>query len=126
MLSGSGFRPLRRARHEWAEQVRLDDGVCPDIDGTYRNAGERFDFDTHNRRIVSLAHLLNGGFSADAFQADDCLGATALTAADDPHQTVTLRLEENALHVRGGTRGRRCQDLRPARATALQGFSPLY
>jgi hypothetical protein len=85
--------------NSWAAQVRLDDGVCPDIDGTYRNAGERFDFDTHNRRIVSLAHLLNGGFSADAFQAVDRLGATTLNAADDPHQTVSLRLEESALQV---------------------------
>lgn len=86
----------------WAEQVKVESDACPAIDGVYQNAGERFakaKHDTHERRAVSLAHLLNGGNYYLSHQADDQLGQTFEDPAEDPYQTVSLRLEEGKMNV---------------------------
>jgi hypothetical protein len=87
----------------WAKQVIVEPGACPVIDGDYQNAGERFlkaKHHTYERQNVSLAHLLNGWVSAKRFPAHDRLGRTAFNPAEDPYQSISLRLAEGKLHIR--------------------------
>jgi hypothetical protein len=89
--------------HEsWAEQVKVEDGACPDIDGEYENTGEAFKKDKHivyQREQLSLAHLLNGGYGMETYTVDNRLGFTAYQADVDPHRQVRLKLDGDVLHV---------------------------
>ena len=102
MLSGS-----------WADQVKVESGGCPVIDGEYLNAGGRFSkarHDTFECTTVSLAHLLNSWDDSALREADKRLGPTSPDPAKDPYQKVSLRLLDGRLHVEasladGSTRG---------------------
>ena len=86
----------------WAQQVQVETGACPIVDGIYQNAGEKFTEDGSNglqRKDTSLAHLLNGGWDSPAHSADDRLGTTFYDASADSYQTVSLRLDEGKLRV---------------------------
>lgn len=101
-VSGCVTRPVYG--ESWAEQVKVESGACPVIDGVYQNAGERFSkakHDTYERRTVSLAHLLNGGIHTfGSHQADDRLGQTFYDPAEDAYQTVSFQLVEDKLHIK--------------------------
>jgi len=81
----------------WAKQVTVESGACPVIDGDYQDAGEVFlkaKHGTYERKDVSLAHLLS-----------EWAGAKRIARfASDPdevvYQSVSLRLEEDKLHIR--------------------------
>ncbi len=86
----------------WAEQVKVKSDTCPVIDGVYQNAGETFSKGTNDklkREELSLAHLVNGGGTLGSHHAGDRLGTTYYKASQDEYRTVSLRLEENKLHV---------------------------
>ena len=86
----------------WAQQVQVDSGACPTIDGVYQNAGEKFTeegSDGLRRNDPSLAHLLNGGWSNESIVTDDRLGTTFHDATRDPYQTVSLHLDGGKLRV---------------------------
>ena len=100
LASGCMTRPIY---HEsWAEQVKVEAGACPDINGEYQNTGEAFRKDKHivyEREQLSLAHLLNGGYGLESHTVDNRLGFTAYEADMDPHRQVRLKLDEDVLHV---------------------------
>lgn len=86
----------------WADQVKVESGACPVVDGVYQNAGGRFSNARHNTFVcttASLAHLLNGWDDSEVRQADKRLGQTSPDPAKDPYQTVRLRLQDGKLHV---------------------------
>ncbi len=91
----------------WAEQVKVEGGACPDIDGEYQNAGEAF-YDDANGYVaphyVSLAHILNGGYSEHTHVAVDRLDQTAYLSRDDDYSTIRLELADDALRVTGSHR----------------------
>jgi WD40 repeat protein len=91
-----------------ADQVRVENGACPDIDGEYQNAGERYN-DAYECTTVSLAHLFNSWDDPALRLADTRLGVTSPDPAKDPYLSVSLRLLDGKLHVvaalaNGGTR----------------------
>jgi WD40 repeat protein len=89
-------------REPWGEQVKVESGACPVIDGEYQNAGETFTkakHDTYDCTPVSLAHLLNSWDDSALRQADKRLGRTSQDPAKDPYRTVSLRLLDGKLHV---------------------------
>jgi WD40 repeat protein len=91
-----------RSRKSWADQVKVESGACPSIDGEYQNAGETFSkgkLDTHDCTRVSLAHLLNGWGGPNLEPAENRLGLTSEDPAKDPHETIRLRLLGGKLHV---------------------------
>jgi hypothetical protein len=90
----------------WAQQVEVDSGACPNLDGRYQNAGELSvkAHDGSTRSVdVSLADLLNawGEPGTDLLRHDDDnrLGSTHSDPAQDPYQSVTLRHADGKLHV---------------------------
>jgi hypothetical protein len=86
----------------WADQMKVESGGCPVIDGEYLNAGGRFSkakHDTFECTTVSLAHLLNSWDDSALRQADKRLGLTSPDPAKDPYQKVSLRLLDGKLHV---------------------------
>ena len=86
----------------WADQVKVESGGCPVIDGEYQNAGETFTkakHDTYECTTVSLAHLLNSWDDSGLRQADQRLGPTSPDPVKDPYQKVSLRLLDGKLHV---------------------------
>ncbi|MGQ0384839.1 MAG: hypothetical protein ACT4UP_09210 [Gammaproteobacteria bacterium] len=85
----------------WPDQVVLEDGVCPVIDGSYRNAGEsvsRYGGNTLRGRR-SLAHILNGGTGRTSLELWNRLGHTAADPARDPFVSVSLRLAGGKLDI---------------------------
>lgn len=121
LTSGCATRPVYHA--SWAEQVKVESGACPVIDGEYQNAGQRY---THlappyHRYTVSLAHLLNGWNDAEGRKVDVRPGNIFAELAEDAYQTVSLRLVEGKLHIEASLAGgstrtfdlptlRRCRD----------------
>ena len=97
--TGCAMQPVYGAA--WADQVKVESGACPDIDGEYENSGERFAFDSHERQVISLAHILNGGNAADSHEADDRLGLTTSTPTPDSYQAISLHRVDDKLHVEG-------------------------
>jgi WD40 repeat protein len=86
----------------WADQVKVESGACPVIDGEYQNAGGKFSKAKHHTyecTTVSLAHLLNSWDDSGLRQADKRLGTTSPDPAKDPYQKVSLRLLDGRLHV---------------------------
>src|SRR5437867_8376679 len=86
----------------WADQVKVESGACPVIEGEYQNAGGRFSkakHDTYECTPVSLAHLLNEWDDSQLRKSDNRLGKTSPDPAKDPYRTVSLRLLDGKLHV---------------------------
>ncbi len=86
----------------WADQVKVESGACPVIDGEYQNAGGKFSKARHGTfecTTVSLAHLLNSWDDSGFRHADKRLGTTSPDPAKDPYQKVSLRLLDGRLHV---------------------------
>ena len=94
--------PRPMSSGSWADEVKVESGACPVIDGEYLNAGGRFSkarHDTFECTTVSLAHLLNSWDDSALRQADKRLGLTSPDPAKDPYQKVSLRLLDGKLHV---------------------------
>jgi hypothetical protein len=91
--------------HEsWSAQVKTEEGTCPEIEGTFQNAGQAFEKDRHlgfKPQRLSLAHILNEGYGRSAHEAPTRLGATAYLAADDSYETIELHVADGVLHVAG-------------------------
>lgn len=104
LMSGCVARPVYD--ETWAEQVKVESGACPIIDGEYRNAGKPGMKEKHKAKCQecehitrSLAHILNGGYGYEWHEAQDRLGHTTSDAATDEHQSIRLQLAEDKLHV---------------------------
>jgi hypothetical protein len=80
----------------WAAPVQLEGETCPNIDGDYQNAGEKYDSDTYARTDVSLAYLL--GSHAEQ-RNDNSLAYTFENPAKDAYQSVSLKREADSLQV---------------------------
>lgn len=97
--------------NDWARQVKVETGACPDIDGEYQNAGDatlKVGWGKRKRQALSLAHFMNGGWSRDSHRDMERLGTTYYNPALDWFRTVRLRrageeLQVEAVHKDGGT-----------------------
>ena len=96
----------------WAEQVEVESGTCPVIDGEYQNAGELFTRGRNDRLVrneVSLVDVFNEvaydtpteilGSDQVIPQGDDRPGIPFPESLIDHYQTIHLRLVEGKLHV---------------------------
>lgn len=96
----------------WAEQVQVESGTCPVIDGEYQNAGELFTRGRNDRLVrneVSLVDVFNEvaydaplevlGSDVSVPQGDDRPGIPFPEPLIDHYQTIHLRLVEDKLHV---------------------------
>jgi hypothetical protein len=80
---------------QWAEQVKLESGDCPSIDGEYLNAGESLDTKSDELMPDSgLAQVLSDGFGFES----DALGAPTGSAASD-YKKVRLELVDETLKI---------------------------
>jgi hypothetical protein len=90
----------------WAEQVKVESGTCPIIDGEYLNVGDRgirekdkAKCDSCGRSTRSLAGLLMLGYDYNVAEDEIRLDP----AIDDPttyvYRSINLRLVGNELHV---------------------------
>lgn len=87
---------------DWPEQVVLQGDDCPVIDGTYRNAGEKYEQlwrHDYSRYERSLAHILNGGTGHRSLELWNRLGPTTEIPSEDGFQSVSLRLAAGQLQV---------------------------
>jgi len=86
----------------WAPLAKTQAGACPEIEGVFENAGEYFSEGKGgklDREELSLAHILNGGWSLPTHHVADGFGTTFYKAADDEFREISLRLEGDRLLV---------------------------
>jgi hypothetical protein len=108
LLAGCVTRP--EMHDSWADQVQVGEGQCPDIDGVYRNAGDRSILHFTLGATASLAHLLNGEFESFEHRNEARLGTTWSNPERDPVRAIrvihlgdTLRFETMVEGGRGRT-----------------------
>ena len=111
----------------WPRQMTVEAGTCPEIDGEYQDAGEatlKVKRDTWASQMMSLSHLMNGGWSRATHGDKNRLGRTYYHPGRDKYLAVRLRREEDELHVEavdtdGGTRAFVLPTQRPCRDSLL-------